>query len=529
MRSVFCWILVFSCCAVGIVTGAPAAAEGVVSPSTVSLVDVPASPLSALDPSVAAVIEARRRQVESQVAEGVPADSEGRSMLSGMYGDLGFLYHAHELLDSAAACYANAETLMPSDPRWSYAGALAFKDSGDLDAAAAAYERNLDLLSANSAALIGLAEVRLEQNMPLVSKALLNHALSLSPESPAALALLGQVALGAKDYGRAAVYLERALAQIPAADRLHYPLALAYRGLGDMDKARHHMGLRGEVGVRSPDPIRDEIETRKTGERVLLIEGRRAFAAGRYSEAAALFQKALDADPGSTRARVNFGTALAAAGHRDEARATFVQVLEAEPENAAAAFNLADFLLEEGKSDEAIRWLEVAVKADASDAQARKVLADAYGRQGRFSDALEMVKEAVELRSSDQELWLSGAELERRLGHHGEARRWLEDGARLMPDQGLLLHALARLLATSPALEVRDGERAVELATQVAGSTGDLGHWHTVALALAEAGRCADAANVVSQILEKVDEESRAPLAAQLKAFQEGPPCRPPV
>ena len=160
-------------------------------------------------------------------------------------------------------------------------------------------------------------------------------------------------------------------------------------------------------------------------------------------------------------------------------------------------------------------------------AGAHKLLAQAYQSQGRLSEALAEVKTGSSLAPSNQDFWLMGAEIQSAMGHHGDARAWLQEGHRLMPDQGLIAHALGRLLATSPELQVRDGARAVELATRVANATGDLGHWHTVAEALAEAGRCEDAAGVMRQILEKVGAESRGPLEARLKAFDKGAPCRP--
>ena len=493
--------------------------------AAVNLTPIPDVSLEAMDSSVRTVIEARRQQLEPRLAD--LSTQEARQIAGEGFGELGFLYQAHDLPQLALVCFQNAGLLRPEDPRWSYASALAYKAMGNLDGAAEQYELNLERLPGNSTALIGLAEVRLDQNMPLVAKALLNHALSLSAESPAALALLGQVALSQKKYQRAITFFERALGQVPDANRLHYPMALAYRALGDTDKAREHLAKRGDVGVRAPDPIRDQIEARKTGERVLLLEGRRAFAVKRYEEAAALFQKALQAKPDSIRARVNLGTALGAAGKTDQAVTVFERVLEMEPENAAAAFNLGSIALQRGEVERAKDWLTVAVASDENDAESRKLLAKAYQKLGNLTESLRWTQEAARLNGADQELWLMGSELNRVLGNHGEALRWLEEGARALPDQGLLLHALARHLATSPALETRDGERAVTLATRVANATGDLEHWYTVVQALGEAGRCEDAASLVEQMMEKVTEEGRQRLQPDLDKYRQGAPCRP--
>ena len=483
---------------------------------------IPAPPLDALDPAVREVIETRRQTLQALLSG--PSPDSGVVMET--FGDLAFLLHAHELLDSARACYANAMRLAPRDPRWTYATALLMRDTGNLEAAAAAYELNLEQLPRNTTALIGLAETRLEQNMPLVAKAHLLHALELTAESPAALALLGQVALSAKDYGRAVGFFHRALEQIPEATRLHYPLALAYRGLGDMAKAQEHLAQRGDVGVRATDPIYDAIQERKTGERVMILEGRRAFAVGRYAEAVESFRKALTANPESISARVNLATALGAGGDVEGAMAQYRKVLEQDETNSAASFNLGALLLQQDKVDEAVSLLDRAVKADERDAESRVQLAKAYERQGKLSEALALIKEAATLNRADQNLWIMGQRLMSRLGLHGEARAWLEEANRSMPEQGLIALALAELLATSPELQVRDGEKAVILASQVASATGKPNHWLTLSKALAEAGRCEDAAEVVRQLLSQAPDEAKEALNSYLVVYEKGPPCR---
>lgn len=502
----------------------PLVAQQAAAPPEQELVleGIPSAPMDALDGAVKEVIANRLQELQTAMA----ASPQDPTQIMETFGELGFLFHAHELLDSAIACYNNASRMAPRDPRWSYALALALRAKGDLEGAAAAYEANLELLPRNSTALVGLAEVRLEQNMPLVSKALLNHALELSADSPAALAVLGQVALSTKDYDRAVNYFERALQQVPEANRLHYPLGLAYRGLGDVEKARTHLEQRGDVGLRAPDPIFDAIEERKTGERVMILEGRRAFAVGRYAEAATSFQKALQSNPESIAARVNLATALGAGGDVQAAKEQYRQVLQIEPANSAASFNLGALLLQEGKTQEAVDLLKKAVESDSRDAESRAQLARAYEMQEKPEEALVLIREAVQLNPADQSLWLSGRRLMTRLGLHGEARTWLEEAYRAMPDQGLIALELAELMSTSPDPQARDGEKAVSLATRVASATNQPSHWLTLSKALAEADRCEEAAAVVRRLLDQAPEGSRETLSLYLGKYEGGSPCR---
>jgi Flp pilus assembly protein TadD len=114
-----------------------------------------------------------------------------------------------------------------------------------------------------------------------------------------------------------------------------------------------------------------------------------------------------------------------------------------------------------------------------------------------------------------------------RLGRLAEARERLEEAQRLMPEQGRLTHLLARLLASSPDLAQRDGARAVELAHRVWEAQPDADHGRTLAMALAEAGRCDEASRVAAELAKEVPAEERPALEALAKQWAAGPPCRP--
>jgi uncharacterized protein HemY len=75
---------------------------------------------------------------------------------------------------------------------------------------------------------------------------------SLAPREAAALYGLGRVALEERDFAGAVKQLEAALALVPSASRVQYPLAMAYRGLGNTQQAEAHLRLRGERTCRPP-------------------------------------------------------------------------------------------------------------------------------------------------------------------------------------------------------------------------------------------------------------------------------------
>jgi hypothetical protein len=90
---------------------------------------------------------------------------------------------------------------------------------------------------------------------------------------------------------------------------------------------------------------------------------------------------------------------------------------------------------------------------------------------------------------------------------------------------------LAYLLVASPVYEKRDGKRALELAQAAYATTGSVNHGVLVAMALAELGRCDEAATLVRQLTAKATAERKPELIGKLKIelnrYERVRPCRP--
>jgi tetratricopeptide (TPR) repeat protein len=85
-------------------------------------------------------------------------------------------------------------------------------------------------------------------------------ALSLQPGSVPALFGLGRTALAKQEYSRAVDYLEQALSLDPKARVIHYPLAMAYRGMGNLEQAEAHLRQRAPGEILPPDPLREQLD-----------------------------------------------------------------------------------------------------------------------------------------------------------------------------------------------------------------------------------------------------------------------------
>lgn len=83
-------------------------------------------------------------------------------------------------------------------------------------------------------------------------------------------------------------------------------------------------------------------------------EGRAAYRAGRYDEAAGHFARVASADPEHVKAKINWGASLSRGGQPLQALGHFQQVLEQEPDNAAAFYNWGATLARLGRHEEAL-------------------------------------------------------------------------------------------------------------------------------------------------------------------------------
>jgi len=260
-----------------------------------------------------------------------------------------------------------------------------------------------------------------------------------------------------------------------------------------------------------------------------VARGKTAFQASRFAEAAAEFRRALAARPESVEAHIDLAAALVQLGDPHAAEAELREALRLDPSNATAHFDLGTLLAAAGPSAEARQHLAAAARALPRDAGAHRAFAHLLRESGELDAALGEYATAVELGPADDVARLEEAETLVRLARYGRARQRLEDGVRSLPESGLLIHALARLLAACPDRTLRDGARARDLATAVWRARPTPEHAETVALAEAESGRCDEAARWQRTALEgaSLSAAQKEEMRAQLARYQRGAPCRP--
>jgi tetratricopeptide (TPR) repeat protein len=456
--------------------------------------EIPQPDLGLLEDAVAdQLTQARREVLDQWGAPDATDEARGRA-----YGELGRYYHAYELLDAAAAAYAVAARMDPVNLQWPYGQGLVAEATGDLEGALGFFRSALQRRPGEGVLQYQVGHVLAELGRLEEAQAMLEAAHEALPREPAIVAALGELALQQGQPEQAIDLLTQVLRAVPAANRLHYPLALAYRQTGDMEAAREHLEARGEIGVTINDPFQGSLADLATGELAYLLRGHKAFGAGDFAAAAEAYGQAVQAAPDSARARVDHAAALAQSGRRDEAMAELERAVALDPDNPTAQYNLG-------------RLLELTGK--------------------RLPEALERYRRAAELQPEDPEAHFRAGVLMVDLGRLPEAKVYLEAALARHPQDGRLTSALARILAASPQPELRDGPRAIELAQRVVAAQPDAFYVETLAMAFAEAGRCAEAAELQQQLVEAAREAGQDAnrYAGDLARYRGGAPCRPPA
>jgi tetratricopeptide (TPR) repeat protein len=308
----------------------------------------------------------------------------------------------------------------------------------------------------DTATLIWLGEMSLDQGRAGEAERLFLRAVSQTPGSAAALAAAGRAALAQREFARAADYLERALAADPQALSLHYSLAAAYRGMGDLNRASAHLQRRGSGRPVPADPLMDAYEAVLHSPLNYETQGLRALEAGKVREAADLFRKGLALAPDDPKLLHRLGTALFMGGDAAGAVQQFQQALHLAPEFPRAHFGLGMVYSLSGRP-EAIEHFAAAVKYQPDYLEAHLGLAQALLAAGRLQEALPHLDRVVALDPGFTDAWVMYAKALIQGRRYGEARDRLHAAMRVHPGDPQLTDLLASIPAAARDEQGRDG------------------------------------------------------------------------
>ncbi len=541
---------------------AQAPSSTTLAPPPTDLSSIPTPVIERLEPAVQEQLTTARRLVENAI-EDDPDGGRGNTLL----GRLCMLYLHYELLDAAELCLLEMQSLRPSHFQWSYYQAVLFSRTGEVETAMASLATARTLRPDDVPSLLRLGDLQLLALEPQAAQDAFKSALTLEPQSSAARFGLGRVAAARGQIQDAIAHFEAALAGQPAGSVVHYHLGMAYRDLGDLDRARNELRKNQQRAIAFSDPLMLRLETLGISREEIFVRGVEARREGRPQDAIEAFRQVLGLDPDDAEALFNLARAQIETGELEEAERHLRRALEISPEFFDAHFNLAVLLGRLGREQEAARYLERAVLIDPDHLPTRVLWARLLAQQGDSRRAVEELERALSVDSADRGARLALAGLHEQLGNSSEAaaqfdlllelspedpevhlgrarnlilagsyrraREALDSSLGRLPRDRSLRHLLARFLATCPDPALRDGDRALALARGIVAELLTPDHAETLAMALAETGRFAEAAEwqerVLAQEAAAADADtSSAARRQRLESYRLAKPVRAP-
>jgi tetratricopeptide (TPR) repeat protein len=279
------------------------------------------------------------------------------------------------------------------------------------------------------------------------------------------------------------------------------------------------------------DPLVDQLPELIAGERLHLVRGRMAFDAKRFQDAAAEFRKAISQKPESIPAHLNLANSLVQMNDLPAAATEFETVLHIDPNNVNARFNLAILYAKANQHQQAIEHLRSLLKVNPSDSGAHLFLAQELLKSEQRSEALREFALVSRADPDNEDALLQEVMLLQEQQQYQSALERLIETYAQHPARTQTGAMLAYLLAASPQYNLRNGERALQLAHKVFKETGLVQHGALVTSALAELGRCSEAADWQRRMIGLAEQQHQAELAkkfqASLKLYEGAASCRP--
>ena len=453
------------------------------------------------------------------------------------FGDLCARYLHYELHDAAAVCLDQLRDLAPADFQWAYFKLLLHIELGDLPAALASAEEALAIRPDDPPTLIRLAELHVAAGDVDAAEAAYKKALEAYPQSATARVGLGYIALERDDPARALEFFQEVAATQPEGSEANHHVGLAYRALGDADRAAEAWRLNQDVLIPMYDPLLERLRPLDEDVTLPLDRAVAAAAEGDYERAIRLYEEILETDETDEEAHFRLAGSLLVVGENERAERHLRRTIALDPEHGPAHYALAALLKRAGRRTEsaahleraadlmpdnlpwrleraqmravvgdaegAIAELERIVAADPAMAEARRTFAALLIGSGRAEAAADQLQALVALTPDDLQARFNLGLMRFETGRYLAARRTLDEALERFPADIATRHLLARLLATSPDDAARDGARAVDLAQGVVDEQPALDHLETLAMALAEAGRFDDAVLWQQRALEQ--------------------------
>ena len=404
-----------------------------------------------LDPGVVSAVQVVRQRVLKD-----PRSAQA-------WGDLGEVFLANELEDESLPCFAEAERLDASNPRWPYYQAGPLLNRGELETAVPILSRAAERCpftpgekgeGGDEAAAIRLrlAETLLTLGRQDEAETQIQSVLDRRPDDPRALFDLALLAVSREQWEAARADLLRCLGNPFTQQKARVQLAAVCGRLNDVADADAYRVQADHLPKDADwlDPFVAEYLSHwsvNKRDRYRVVE--QYEAAGRFANALGVLRPMAAESPDDSLVHLTLGQCLAQMGDYGAAEIAFRRALALAPGKVQAQYYLGLNLFKEGE--------QLAGRGDADRARAERLFQEAaslarqalttkpdYGYaymvlglsqkgRGRRSEALSALRQAVQCNPEVAEFHLYFGELLSDDGQAAEARSQLEEALRLAP------------------------------------------------------------------------------------------------
>jgi len=318
---------------------------------------------------------------------------------AGAVGKLGMLLDLYNRPEAALLCYQRAHELAPRSFKWLYYwGSLLLNRKKRLEAVpvlTSAVQLRPDYLPAR----LKLAEALLESARTQEAGKLYEAILKEHPNSAEAQYGLGRWRAASGDLAGAVELYETACGLFPTYGAAHYALAMAYRKLGQSDKAQEQLRrYERNKNIVPPvdDPLRDEMRELDSSATSYVERGVALEQVGRIADAIQATEKAVELDPKLVLAHANLLSLYGRVGNLEKAEEHYRAVMALNPDQFPKAhYDYGVLLMRKGKDKQAEEAFRRAIQINPSYAQAHNNLGYLLEREGSLPEAMAEYRKSI--------------------------------------------------------------------------------------------------------------------------------------
>ena len=322
-------------------------------------------------------------------------------------GRLGMLLDLYHRPADASVCYQRAHLIEPGAFAWLYYWGSLLLNQQRMEEAAGVLSSAVEIKPEYVPARLKLGEALLETRKNDAAKEIYEGVLKEHPEVAEAYYGLGRVQAARGDEAGAAESYRKACELFPAYGAAHYGLAMAYRKLGRTAEAQEQATLHERnryIVPPSADPLRDELRKLDLSAAAHLERGVQLEEVGRFEDAIAETEKALELDPLLVKAHVNLLILYGRTGNAEKAKEQYEAVVAMDPDQFPEAYyNYGVLAMKENHFGEAEEAFRKAVTLAPSNEAAHSNLGYLLEHEGKLPEAAVEFRKLIELRPNSRQ------------------------------------------------------------------------------------------------------------------------------